>query len=308
MLKNNFSFNSPEKVSTKNTTLISDEKFISLINSLSDLIKEYYYISKNNLDEIFKEIRENNLKIMPPFYQSIQKQQKNLNYFIEQAKEIFKKMSTYKSAKKSFIKNNTSSNFKNMNNSNKNVFKENDNNSINRKNKMNITNKKISKYGTEDDNSNYIINNTYNAFNTKLFNKSDKKYSNINSNLENIKNLIQKLSIYENIISKVSLKSKENYKQLQNDIKFLVDKCIKDKGRNSLKNSSLYNNDLNNISSNNGYDMNNYSFNYNIRNPELPKKNLLDDFNIKNDYNNYIVKISELKMKNNLYKDKIKDL
>ena len=307
MLKNNFSFNSPEKTSTKNTTLISDEKFISLINNLSDLIKEFYYISKNNLDEIFKEFRENNKKIIPQFYQNIQKQQKNLNYFIEQAKEIFKKMSSYKSTRRSFIKSNTNSNFKNLSNSNKIAYKENDYNSINRKNQLNTNYKKISKYGTEDD-DNIFINNTYNTFNTKFFNKSDKKYSSINTNLENIKNLIQKLSVYENIISKVSLKSKENYKQLQNDIKFLVDKCIKEKGRNSLNNNLLYNNDRNNISINNGYDMNNYSFNFNNINPELPKKNLLDDFNIKNDYNPYDIKISDLKMKNNLYKEKIKDL
>ena len=46
MLQNNFSFNSPEKKSTNNTTLISDDKFISLINNLSDLIRDYYYSQK----------------------------------------------------------------------------------------------------------------------------------------------------------------------------------------------------------------------------------------------------------------------
>ena len=307
MMQNNFSFNSPEKVTTNNTTLISDDKFISLINNLSELIKDYYYTSKNNINEIFdiiKEKEENNIKKL---FTQIDKQKKNLNIFVEKAKDIFKKMRIHKNSKSSGLTNSINSNIKNMNNLNNVIKIYDDYNSVNKKKNKNIIELKItSKFRTEDD-SNKIINNTYNAFNTNIYNKTEKKYSNINSNLENIKNLIQKLSSYENIISKVSLKYKDNFKQLQNDINYLLDKCIYDKGRNSLKNNSSFYNEINNIS-NNGYDMNNYSFNFNNINPELPKKNLLDDFNIKNDYNPYDMKISDLKMKNNLYKEKIKDL
>ena len=242
MLQNNFSFNSPEKKSTINTTLISDDKFVSLINNLSDIIKDYYYSTKNNIDDIFSifiEYEENNVKIIPKFFKKIEKQQKNLNYFIEQAKQIFKKMAIYKNSKKSALKSSTNSNFKNFTNVNNNYNIINKNNKIDTNNKNIIEFKITSKFSTEDDN-NKIINNTYNAFNTNIYNKSDHKYSNFNSNLENIKTLIQKLSLYENIISKVSIKSKENFKQLQNDIIFLIDKCIiNDNGRSSLKNNNF---------------------------------------------------------------------
>ena len=312
-MQNNFSFNSPEKVTTNNTTLISDDKFISLINNLSELIKDYYYTSKNNINEIFdiiKEKEENNIKKL---FTQIDKQKKNLNIFVEKAKDIFKKMRIHKNSKSSGLTNSINSNIKNMNNLNNVIKIYDDYNSVNKKKNKNIIELKItSKFRTEDD-SNKIINNTYNAFNTNIYNKTEKKYSNINSNLENIKNLIQKLSSYENIISKVSLKYKDNFKQLQNDINYLLDKCIYDKGRNSLKNNSSFYNEINNIS-NNGYDMNNYSFNYNINKglyADIPKKNLFNEFNNKKEYNdnnnNYII-ISELRAKNDLYKNKIKDL
>ena len=134
MLQNNFSFNSPEKKSTNNTTLISDDKFISLINNLSDIIRDYYYATKNNIDDIFNillEYEENNTKAFPKFFKKIEKQQKNLNYFIEQAKQIFKKMSIYKNAQKNAFKSNTSSNFKNLTN-----IKSNNYNVINKSNKI----------------------------------------------------------------------------------------------------------------------------------------------------------------------------
>ena len=321
MLQNNFSFNSTEKKSTNNTTLISDDKFISLINNLSDIIRDYYYATKNNIDDIFNillEYEENNTKAFPKFFKKIEKQQQNLNYFIEQAKQIFKKMSIYKNAQKNAFKSNTSSNFKNLTN-----IKSNNYNVINKSNKINTNNKNViefkitSKFSTEDD-KNKIINNTYNAYNTNIYNKSDHKYSNINSNLENIKSLIQKLSLYENIISKVSLKSKENFRQLENDIIFLIDKCIfvNDNGRNSLKNNnSFYNNEINNNANNINENNNNYSFNYNkswgLGNENVPKKNLINDFNPNNELDDLYKcnkKITELKMKNNLYKEKIKDL
>ena len=162
-MKNNFSFNSPEK-RIRNNALISDDKFITLINNLSELIKEYYYSSKSNLDEINNIIlnsqeNNNNNNIISKINYNIGKQQKKLIKFIEKAKDIFKKMKIQKSERKNEINMSLNSNIKNLNL-----------NSVNKKNRLNNTNNKniielkiTSKYKTED-NNNKIINNTYNAF------------------------------------------------------------------------------------------------------------------------------------------------
>lgn len=56
MLTNNYSFNSPTKLNQNNNdmTIATDDKFINLINNLSELIKKYYYSSKNNNDELIQ--------------------------------------------------------------------------------------------------------------------------------------------------------------------------------------------------------------------------------------------------------------
>ena len=181
MLQNNFSFNSPEKKSTINTTLISDDKFVSLINNLSDIIKDYYYSNKNNIDEIFNifiEYEENNVKIIPKFFKKIEKQKKNLNYFIEQAKQIFKKMSIYKNSQKNALKSNTSSNFKNLTN-----IKSNNYNFNNKSNKINTNNKNIiefkitSKFSTEL--TSIVLKNACISF--FLFNSSNKHPQGVSS-------------------------------------------------------------------------------------------------------------------------------
>ena len=313
MKQKNYSFNSPDKNKNSNNALIKDDKFISLINNLSEIIKEYYNISKANFEEINNLFSENidinnNNNIIPQLYYNIENQKNNLNYFIEKAKDLFKKMKIYKNNKKLGTTTSTNKDKTNSNNLS-NVIKINDNNSLNKKNKINTNNKNIielkitSKFRTEDDNNNKIINNTYNAYNTNIYNKSEKKYPNsIYTNLENIKTLIQNLSLYEKIISKVSLKSNDNFKKLQNDINILIDKCIKDKGRNSLRNNQSFYNEINNA-----YEGNNYSFNYNNIsagiNSEFLKKNLYDEYY--DDKNN---KIKELKRKNDLYKNKVKDM
>ena len=190
MFQNDFAFNSPEKMIINKTALISDDKFINLINNLSELIKEYYFTNKNDTNELFNLIIENEEKtikeIMPNLIDTIENQKNNLNNFIERAKDIFKKMRIYKNNRFS-LSNNINMSTKNNNNINK-VIRIYDYNSVNKKIKSNTNNKNVielkitSKFKTEDDN-NKIINNTYNAYNTNIYNKSDKKYSNINSNL-----------------------------------------------------------------------------------------------------------------------------
>jgi hypothetical protein len=292
MLQNNFPFNSPEKITTNKTALISDDKFINLINNLSDLIKDYYFTNKTNINSLYNIITENSEKniqeIIPNLFSAIETQKDYLNNFIEKAKNIFRKMRIYKNNKNSVIKNSTSTNQKNTSNLN-NIIKIYDYNSVNKKLKSNTNNKNVielkitSKFKTEDDN-NKIINNTYNAYNTNIYNKTDKKFfSNISTNIEDIKNLVNKLSIYENIISKVSLKYKDNFIQLENDILFLLDKCINDRGRFSIRNNSSFYNEINNIS-NNSYNYNNISSGLNM---DIPNKNLMNEFNTKKELDNF---------------------
>ena len=126
MLNNNYSFNSPGKKNPLNNlqeSILTDDKFIGLINNLSELIKKYYYLFKNNNEEIFQsfnlyesnynflisliknllhspndgfeeflEIEENSKNITTHFYSNLEKKKKNLKLFIEEAKGIFKKM------------------------------------------------------------------------------------------------------------------------------------------------------------------------------------------------------------------------
>ena len=117
MLQNNFSFNSPEKMIINKNALISDDKFVNLINNLSELIKEYYFANKNNINELFNLFSENEEKkikdLMSHLVKRIEKQKNNLNNFIERAKDIFKKMKIYKNNKNSLI-NNISANSKNI--------------------------------------------------------------------------------------------------------------------------------------------------------------------------------------------------
>ena len=136
MLQNNFPFNSPEKITTNKTALISDDKFINLINNLSDLIKDYYFTNKTNINSLYNIITENSEKniqeIIPNLFSAIETQKDYLNNFIEKAKNIFRKMRIYKNNKNSAINNSTSTNQKNTSNLN-NIKKLYDNNSVNKK-------------------------------------------------------------------------------------------------------------------------------------------------------------------------------
>ena len=137
MLTNNYSFNSPEKIN-QNDTIINDDGFITLINNLSQLIKTYYYLCKNNNDEMFQllSLYESNYKVLitiisnllqaappdsgnkefldvenhiktisPKFHLNLEKNKENLNLFIEKAKELFKQMKNRRN-EKLYISNN----------------------------------------------------------------------------------------------------------------------------------------------------------------------------------------------------------
>ena len=339
MLTNNFAFNSPGKIN-QNETIMNDDKFINLINNLSELIKTYYYSCKNNNDDIiqsfslyeqnyqnlisiikemlntapqadplgiqeFLEVESHLKTISPQFYSSFEKNKENLKFFIEEAKEIFKQMK-YRRYEK--IHNNNINKLSNKLIKKKYEFNTNIKNNNNmesyRLNDMRIN----SKFRIKDDNNNNILNN--NTFNTNTYNYYNN--SNITNNLDNLKHLIKKISDYNNIIGKISLKVKDNFIKLQNDIYIELERC----SNNSIRKSFICNNNNNDVSENTLF--NNYSFNFINNNNDkigIMKKTLFRDFssnksrsnNNINDYNNEF-KNEALAYKNNLYKNQIKDL
>lgn len=215
MLTNNYSFNSPTKLNQNNNdmTIATDDKFINLINNLSELIKKYYYSSKNNNDELIqtfsnyelnynllmtiikdiissnsteKEIKEfleieEHLNVISPLFQSnLEKNKQNLKLFIEEAKEIFKNMK-YRRYEKIY----------NMANNKAQLIKKKYDYSTKSKNRNNMETYRIndirtsSKLRNKDDS--YKLNN--NTFNTNINNSS------ITNNIENLKFLIKNLMI-----------------------------------------------------------------------------------------------------------------
>ena len=322
MLTNNYSFNSPTKVNQNNNdmTITTDDKFINLINSLSELIKKYYYSCKNNNEELLqtfsnyelnynflmtiikeiisansteKEIKEfleieNNLnEISPQFQSNLEKNKENLKLFIEEAKEIFKNMK-YRRYEKIY----------NMANNKGQLIKKKYDYSTKSKNRINDI-RTSSKLRIKDDS--YKLNN--NTFNTNINN------SNITNNIENIKFLIKKFNDFNDLLGEISYEAKENYIKLQNDINYELKKLIN------------VNNDNIRKSFNNQYDttqINNYSFNHNnIYSQDgfiQMKKTLFRDYSNNksksnnNINNNFDSRYEELKQKNNFYKSQIKDL
>ena len=329
MLTNNYSFNSPTKLNQNNNdmTIATDDKFINLINNLSELIKKYYYSSKNNNDELIqtfsnyelnynllmtiikdiissnsteKEIKEfleieEHLNVISPLFQSnLEKNKQNLKLFIEEAKEIFKNMK-YRRYEKIY----------NMANNKAQLIKKKYDYSTKSKNRNNMETYRIndirtsSKLRNKDDS--YKLNN--NTFNTNINNSS------ITNNIENLKFLIKKFNDFNDLIGNISYEAKETYIKLQNDINYELKKLI------------FANNDNIRKSFNNQYDtsqINNYSFNHNniYSNDGFVqmKKTLFRDYsnnksksnnNINNNFDN---RYEELKQKNNFYKNQIKDL
>ena len=323
MLTNNYSFNSPGK-QIQRETIVNDEKFINLINNLSELIKNYYYTCKSTNDEIIQSFTqykkntnyllsiikdifgatppsgpgdffkvESNIKaIEPEFQENFQKNKEGLKFFIEEAKEIFKQMK-YRRYEKI--------NYNNMNKDSNKLIKKKYDYSTNVKHKNSMETFRIndirtsSKLRLKEDN-NILNNNTFNSNTYNYYNTSS-----LTNNLDNIKYLFKKFSEYNNLIGNISLKAKDNFVKLQNDINIELEKCF----NNNHRKSFLYHN---NDSSENSY-INNYSFNYINKNDKfgVMKKTLFRDYSSNNARSNNINNFNDessyeaLKSKNFFY-------
>ena len=331
MLTNNYSFNSPGK-QIQRETIVNDEKFINLINNLSELIKNYYYTCKSTNDEIIQSFTqykkntnyllsiikdifgatppsgpgdffkvESNIKtIEPEFQENFQKNREGLKFFIEEAKEIFKQMK-YRRYEKI--------NYNNMNKDSNKLIKKKYDYSTNVKHKNSMETFRIndirtsSKLRLKEDN-NILNNNTFNSNTYNYYNTSS-----LTNNLDNIKYLFKKFSEYNNLIGNISLKAKDNFVKLQNDINIELEKC----SNNNHRKSFIYHN---NDSSENSF-INNYSFNIMNKSDKfcVMKKTLFRDFSsnktrTKNNINNFNDESSydALKSKNFFYKNQIKHL
>ena len=325
MLANNYSFNSPGKNNQNNNTIFTDDKFINLINKLSELIKAYYYIWKNNNDQILQSFSlyesnynylisiikelllngppragyeeflevENQIKsISPQFYANLEQNKETLKKFIEEAKEIFKQMK-YRRYEK--INNNNLNKIKNQL-----LIKKQYDYSSNAKNK-NMESYRMndirtnSKYKIKDEN-NIINNNTFNT-NSYNINNTNKTFKIVK--LDNIKYLINKLSEFNNIIG--NTKIKEKYIKLQNDINNEIEKSFTNKRLSFCENNNYENNDNNHI--------NNYSFHINNINDNerfvQTKTKLFRDYS--NNKSKSHQKIEELNKKNIFFQNQIKD-
>lgn len=229
---------------------IFDDEFISLINSLSDSIKEFYKVSKYNISEtssfisyyeeqgqsmslLIKEILNNNqYERISEFIEKIDKineiinqlqnntnsNEQNLNLFFQDAKTLFKKMKMKR--KENLIE-------------------------INKNNMSQILNEGIND-GMSCMNSNKNINLIKNEYNQNSFIAINKIYSQIVI-------LLNKFSQFNNIIGEINIGASNDFSNLRINTKKELDLMM-----NMVKN--FYENNKNMITklySNNSYDISN---------------------------------------------------
>lgn len=242
---------------------VYDDDFVSLINGLNESIKEYYKVSKNNIQEansfiLFYEkqgiaiqklmdeiVSTNSYEKISEFFDQIPKineimsqlqlnansNEKNLNLFFEDAKILFKKMRMKRKQKMIELTKN--------NNENNNVLNDSFANSFNYKK------------------SNYLMRNNLlgNNINSNRrpmqspFRKIPPKSNNNNNNLIAINNiysqiikLLTNFSEFNFMINKVNFEASNRFSNLQNNLKNEIDKLMNivrniDK-RNSLQNAT----------------------------------------------------------------------
>ena len=264
---------------------IFDDEFISLINSLSDSIKEFYKVSKYNISEtssfisyyeeqgqsmslLIKEILNNNqYERISEFIEKIDKineiinqlqnntnsNEQNLNLFFQDAKTLFKKMKMKR--KENLIE-------------------------INKNNMSQILNEGIND-GMSCMNSNKNINLIKNEYNQNSFIAINKIYSQIVI-------LLNKFSQFNNIIGEINIGASNDFSNLRINTKKELDLMM-----NMVKN--FYENNKNMITklySNNSYD---------ISNEEKKERS-------KSQSNNNYKEIERLKIRIQMSDNKIKEL
>ena len=236
-----------------------DDDFISLINGLSDSIKEYYKVSRNNIkeansflsfyehegksiqllmdqiinsnsyqrvNEVFQQIPKIN-KIMSELKLNTKSNELNLNLFFDDAKILFKRMKLKRKEKILELQNSNSNNEVETLNNNQGL-----NDSFD--NTFNINQSRYTaKY-------NLINKNKGNSFSKKNQNNNSRQNSamhSINNIYSQIMKLLNSFSEFNFMISKMNFEASNKYSNLQNNIKKEMDILM-----NLVKNNFSMNN------------------------------------------------------------------
>ena len=230
-------------------TQVYDDEFISLINGLNESIKEYYKVSRNNINEansflsfyeqqgksiqtlmdeiinsnsydrineVFEQIPKIN-EIMAQLQMNSNSNEHNLNLFFEDAKILFKKMKIMRKQKMVQMNNYNSNNNQVLNDSFSNSFNV---NQPGQAGKINLIKK------NNGPNPFSKINPNRNSFITNSI------LLNINNKYSQIINLLNNFSEFNFMINKMNFEASNRYSNLQINIKKELDTLI-----NYVKNS-----------------------------------------------------------------------
>ena len=239
----------------RNNKNLYNEEFVSLINTLNESIKEYYKVSKNNIEEAnsfisFYEQEGKKIQLLTdenpnsnsyerineiieqiPIINEIMSQlkmntnsnEKNLILFFEDAKILFKKMKTKRKQKLIEINNSNYSNRNHYLSRDINDFHANSYNSNNVKPLTNVS-------------SNIIKPEQKQIKSLKTDNSKSSTLFSINNIYSKIMILINNLNEFNYMISKISLEALNKYNTLQNNIKKELEILINlDKKNNDFK-------------------------------------------------------------------------
>ena len=311
--------NNKEKMNKYNQ--VYEDEFISLINGLNESIKEYYKVSRNNINEansllsfyeqqgkgiqaLMDEIKNANSyerinevfvqipkinEIMTQLQMNTNSNEHNLNLFFEDGKILFKKM---KMNRKQKIEELNNYNYINSDISTYNVTNQGLNDSFTNSFRVNQSRNLEKNNLIYKNNTNMQKNNpgSFSQINlNKNSNQTNSILNNINNKYSQILTLLNNLSEFNFMINKMNFEASNRYSNLQRNLKIELDILM-----NYLKNSLTSrknNNAINGIKSfNNMEDV--HSFNQ--RSKSIPSK--------------FSKEIEKLKQINQMKEKKIKDL
>ena len=264
---------SGEKININN--IFFEDSFIDLINKLSKAIQEYYHptlslISKsanllvlleNNINQMLSENNQNiytninNINLIKNEYKlTAKKSEENLKSFIEKSKIIFKEMKNKKNSKLEEVYSDYALG---------NTIKINQKREVENPNLDQLRFSHQSKASSNSQKPNRQRNKTNNKGATVSTNINKKRTF---TSIMSVKNLVQKMSEYIDIISNYSDDAKENYLNLQKQILYEVNKSL-------MTNTSKSVEKKNQNKSNSIPTYNNINVNNNIPNPFIMVNN-----------------------------------
>ena len=238
---------------------VYDDDFVALINGLNESIKEYYKVSKNNIQEansfiLFYEkqgiaiqkltdeiVSTHSYEKISEFFEQIPKineimsqlqlnansNEKNLNLFFEDAKILFKKMRMKRKQKMNELSRN--------NNENNNVLNDSFANSFNYK-KSNC----LMKNNLLGNNANSNRRPNQSPFRKILPKNNSNNIITINNIYSQIIKLLTNFSEFNFMLNKVNFEASNRFSNLQNNLKNEIDKLV-NLVRNMDKRNSLQN-------------------------------------------------------------------